>query len=158
VDTEKIVIRKAHAEDAKGIIDVLKSTRLSGETWSGEEEWTKKTLRKTLITENLGFLVAEINKRIVGFVDYAIFPSFWECEYQGLISDLFVHQAFHGKGVGEKLIETVVRRADAAQLGELHVSTGRENLRARRLYAKYGFTEEQPLLERTGKCFRDNQS
>jgi ribosomal protein S18 acetylase RimI-like enzyme len=148
MDAERIVIREATSKDAEGIIDVLKRTKLSREIWEGDEKWTKKALRKTLATENYVLLVAEVNQRIVGFIDYVIYPSFWECTYQGLINDLFVHEVFQGKGVGGKLIEAVVQRADASGLGELHVSTGWENARARRLYAKHGFTEEQPLLER----------
>jgi len=152
--TERIIIRKAVAKDVEGIIDVLNSTRLSEEAWAGNEDWTKEALRKALSTENWVLLVAEINRRIVGLVDYVIFPSFWECAYQGLIVDLFVHKAFQDKGMGGKLIEAVVQRSDAAGFGELHVSTGLENARARRLYVRHGFTDEQPMLERARKPLR----
>jgi len=155
--TERIIIRRAIAKDAEGMIDVLNSTRLFEEAWAGDEDWTKEALRKALITENLVLLVAEINRRIVGFADYMIFPSLWECKYQGFIIDLFVHKTFQDKGIGGKLIEAVVQRSDAARLGELHVSTGLENARARRLYVRHGFTEEQPMLERSGKCFGEDQ-
>ena len=151
MDIENIVIREAVNKDLEGVIDVLKSTKISEEIWKGDEKWVKKTLQKSLTTENSAFLVAEINQRIVGFVNYVIYPSFWECENQGLINDLFVHEAFQGKGIGGKLIEVVVERADARGLGELHVSTGWENTKARRLYAKHGFIEEQPSLERARK-------
>jgi len=151
MDAERIVIREATTKDAEGIIDVLKQTRLSKEIWKGDEKWTKEALQKTLTTKNYGLLVAEINQRIVGFVNYVIYPSFWECAWQGLVNDLFVHEAFQGKGVGGKLIEAVVQCADASGFNELHVSTGKENERARRLYTKYGFTEDQPLLERARK-------
>jgi ribosomal protein S18 acetylase RimI-like enzyme len=148
MEKEHIVIRQAANKDLEGVIDVLRSTKLFEEVWKGDKKWVKKALQKSLTIENSAFLVAEINQRVVGFVDYVVYPSFWECEHQGLINDLFVHEAFQGKGVGGKLIEAVVKRADVLGLGELHVSTGWENTRAQRLYAKHGFVEEQPSLER----------
>lgn len=95
------------------------------------------------------FLVAEYNQRIVGFIDCCVYPFFWEGVYQGIINHLFVHSTLQGKGVGAMLVKAVVKEADARRLGELHVSTERENVKARRFYAKYGFTEERLLLERT---------
>jgi ribosomal protein S18 acetylase RimI-like enzyme len=147
---KEIVVRKATHKDIGGIIEVLKSTKLDAEAWTGDERWARKALEECLTLENFVFLVAEYNKRIVGFVDCCVYPSFWEGAYQGIINHLFVHSAFQGKGAGAVLIEAVVKETDAKGLGELHVSTERENVKARRLYAKYGFTEERLLLERAG--------
>lgn len=146
---EKITIRKATTKNIDAIINVLKSTKLSNEAWEGDEKWVKKALEKALDAKTYILLVAIYNHKIVGFIDYVVFPSLWECADQGMINHLFVHETFQGKGVGARLIKSVVERADAEGLGEVHVSTGWENTRAKRLYGKFGFTEEQLLLERS---------
>jgi ribosomal protein S18 acetylase RimI-like enzyme len=148
---KRVVVRTATGKDVEGIIEVLTSVRLRDEAWAGDENWTQKTLRKFLKTENCTMLIAQSDGKIVGFIGYIVFPSFWECANQGFINDFFVHKDFQGEGIGSKLIEAVVERADREGLDELHVSTGWNNKRARRLYEKFGFTEEQLLLERHQK-------
>lgn len=146
---KEILVRKATHKDIDAIIEVLKSTKLDAEAWADNEKWTRKALKECFTLENYVLLVARYNQRIVGFIDCCVYPFFWEGAYQGIINHLFVHSTFQGKGVGAMLIKAVVEEADAQRLGELHVSTERKNARARRLYAKYGFTRERLLLERT---------
>lgn len=148
---KEILVRKATRKDIDAIIEVLKSTKLGIEAWAGDEEWARKALKECLNMENYVLLVAEYNQRIVGFIDCCVYPSFWEGAYQGIINHLFVLPAFQSKGAGAMLVKAVVKEADAKGLGELHVSTERENVKARQLYAKYGFAEERLLLERAGK-------
>jgi len=148
---KEIIVREATAKDSVGIIKVLLSTKLVEETWNGDEIFVTESLQKRLSNQQFTVLVAEFNSSIVGFIDCAVFPSFWECQKQGLIVDLFVHPAYQGKGVGSKLLETLVKKADAENIAELHVSTEIGNIKAQRLYRKFGFTGEQLLLERSQK-------
>jgi len=149
VSTEKhIRVRKAKRKDINSIIQVLKSTKLGKEVWAGNEKWMKKALEGCLDLTNYVLLVAERDRMIIGFIDCCVYPSFWEGANQGIINHLFVHSAFQGSGAGTMLVKAIIERADAERLGELHVSTERENAKARRLYAKHGFTEERLLLER----------
>ena len=146
---KEIIVREATNKDADGIINVLMSTKLDEETWNENGIFVTENLQKRLSSKQFIVLVAEFNSSIVGFVDCAVFPSFWECQKQGLIVDLFVHPAYQGKGVGSKLLETLVKKADAENIVELHVSTKIGNIKAQRLYRKFGFTGEQFLLERS---------
>lgn len=66
-----------------------------------------------------------------------------------MIIDLFVHYDYRGKGVGSMLLRAMIEHAKAEDIAELHVSTEWDNTKARKLYGKYGFTEEQLLLERS---------
>jgi ribosomal protein S18 acetylase RimI-like enzyme len=149
VSEEKIVIRKATAKDEAALVEVLKSVKLSGESWTEGEEWVKNTLRETPDTRGFAVLVAEYDHKIVGFMSYVVFPSFWECSRQGMIVDFFVSIPFQGKGVGSRLVEAFKAAADAEGLEELHVSTGRKNTETLRFYRKHGFTREHLLLERS---------
>jgi ribosomal protein S18 acetylase RimI-like enzyme len=146
---KEIVVREATDKDADGIIKVLMSTKLHEETWNGNKIFLTENLQKRLSNRQFMVLVAEFNSSIVGFIDCAVFPSFWECQKQGLIIDLFVHPAYQSKGVGSELLKALIERADAENIVELHVSTGRKNEKARKLYGKFGFKEERLLLERS---------
>jgi ribosomal-protein-alanine N-acetyltransferase len=146
---KEIIVREATDKDADGIIKVLMSTKLQEETWNGNKIFVTESLQKRLSNRQFIVLVAESNSSIVGFVDCAVFPSFWECQKQGLIIDLFVHPAYQSKGVGSELLEALIKRANAENIAELHVSTEWKNTKARKLYGRFGFTEEHLLLERS---------
>ena len=146
---KEITVREATVKDADGISKVLNSTKLDEETWNRNETFVTESLQKHLSNKQFIVLVAEFNSSIVGFIDCAVFPSFWECQKQGLIIDLFVHHSYQGKGVGSELLKALIERADAENIVELHVSTGWNNQKARKLYGKFGFTEEHLLLERS---------
>lgn len=144
---KQIVIREATDKDADGIVGVLASTRLDGDPWTGEDAFVAGSLKGS--GGEFIVLVAEVASSIVGFVDCAVFASFWEGQKQGLIVDFFVLPAYQGRGVGSKLLSALVQKAEREKIEELHVSTGWVNRKARRLYGKFGFTEEQLLLERS---------
>jgi len=127
----------------------LASTKPDEETWNGNTIFLTENLQKSLSSNQFIVLVAEFNSSIVGFVDCAVFPSFWECQKQGLIVDLFVHPTYQSRGVGSELLKALIKRADAENIAELHVSTGWNNRKARKLYGKFGFTKENLLLERS---------
>jgi len=137
-----LVIREASSKDVDSMIGVLKTIYLQ------DEEWARKALKKLLATENYVILVAELDGAVVGFIDYYILPSLWEKWYEATIPNLFVHKDYQGMGIGSKLLEEVIKRADDAGIVELFVGTEKENRRAIRLYKKHGFTKEYLLLER----------
>jgi ribosomal protein S18 acetylase RimI-like enzyme len=146
---KEIIVREATDKDADGIVKVLMSTKLDEESWDENKIFVTENLQKHPGNKQFVVLVAEFNSSIVGFVDCAVFPSFWECQKQGLIIDLFVHPTYQSKGVGSKLLEALIKRANAENIVELHVSTGWKNAKARKLYVKFGFTKKYLLLERS---------
>ena len=146
---KEITVRKATSEDADAIISVLESTKLGNDTWKGNVTWVKEALQKSLSNANGTVFVAELDSAIIGFLDCIVFPSFWECAKQGMINHLFVHNAYHNKGIGSKLVKAITEWADAEGITEMHVSTERENVIARKIYGKYDFKQEHLLLERS---------
>jgi len=102
---DEIIVRKATSKDIDGMIKVLESTKLAEETWNGNERWVKRTLRKSLSKKDYTILVAEFDSTIIGFIDCIIFYSFWECEEQGMINHLFVHDDYQGKALAQNLLE-----------------------------------------------------
>jgi len=140
--TEFSVIREALSDDVNGIIEVLKTSYLQ------DEAWARKALEKLLATENYVILVAELDRKIVGFIDYYILPSVWEKWNEATINYLFIHKDYQGRGIGSKLLKEVIKQTDKMGIMELHVGTEKENKRAIHLYKKHGFLKEYLLLER----------
>jgi len=140
--TEILVIREASIDDVNGIIEVLKTIYLQ------DEAWARKALEKLLATENYVILVAELDREIVGFIDYYVLPSVWEKWNEATINYLFIHKDYQGRGIGSKLLKEVIKQTDKMEIMELHVGTEKENKRAIRLYKKHGFLKEYLLLER----------
>ncbi len=140
-----LIIRKAANKDIEGVIEVLKTIYLQ------DIAWAKKAIKKLLATENYVILVAELDDRIVGFIDYYILPSIWEKWNEATINNLFIHKNYQGRGIGSRLLEEVIKRTDEIGIVELHVGTEKDNERAIRLYKKHGFLKEYLLLERVRK-------
>ena len=141
-NTETLVVREASIDDVNGIIEVLKTIYLQ------DEAWARKALEKLLATENYVILVAELDREIVGFIDYYVLPSVWEKWNEATINYLFIHKDYQGRGIGSKLLKEVIKQTDKMEIMELHVGTEKENKRAIRLYKKHGFLKEYLLLER----------
>jgi len=145
---KEILVRKATEKDMEGIVKVLESAKLEQETWKGNVKWAKKALQSSLSDKNYVVLLAECNSSIDGFITCMFFPSFWEGGKQGMIIDLFVRHIGQNKGVGSKLLIAITELAKVEGIAEMHVSTENINEKARKLYERYGFTEQRLLLER----------
>ena len=140
--TKFLVIRDASSDDVNGIIEVLKTIYLQ------DGAWARKALEKLLATENYVILVAMLDRKIVGFIDYYILPSVWEKGNEATINYFFIHKDYQGRGIGSKLLKEVIKQTDKMGIMELHVGTEKENKRAIRLYKQHGFLKEYLLLER----------
>ena len=143
-----LVVREAKNEDIEGIIGVLKTADLQ------DEAWTKEALRKLLTTKNYTILVAELDGKIVGFIDYYVLPSVWERWNEATINYFFVHKDYQGKGIGSRLLNGVIKGTDGMEIVELHVGTEKDNNRAIDLYRKHGFVKEYLLLQREKEPFQ----
>lgn len=102
---KETIVREATDKDANGIIKVLISSKLGEETWNENKTFVTENLQKRLSNKQFIVLVAEFNSSIVGFVDCAVFPSFWECQKQGLIIDLFVILLIKAKELGQNFLK-----------------------------------------------------
>jgi len=144
---KEIVIHEVTVNDIDGIIKVLKSTKLDDDAWNENERFVRENILNYGRQNQFIALVAELNSSIVGFVVCAVYPSFWECQKQGFIIDLFVSQPSQSKGIGSELLKAVIERATSEKIIELHVSTELKNTKAQKLYRELGFRNEHLLLE-----------
>jgi len=83
------------------------------------------------------FLVAEENKKAVGFV-WAHLIQYGLFKY-GTIDEFFVKKEFRGKGVGSNLLKKSIKKLEKLNPKIILVGTEKENKEAIKLYQKVGF-------------------
>lgn len=87
-------------------------------------------------------IVLEEDGAVVG---YALLISFWSNEVGGeicVIDELYVDEAYRGRGHAKGLIQTILRgEARWAGIVGLELEVSPENQRARALYEKLGFRD-----------------
>ena len=92
-------------------------------------------------------LVAESAGTIVGFVTLSP-GSHWSRAVEPSIGELVVAPEAEGQGIGAALVEAAMAHARAEGHARISVSTGAANARARALYRRLGFEDEDVTLSR----------
>ena len=114
-------------------------------------EFEEKAARTAL----LGLLEAPHRGRVFlvesggALTGYIVLTLGWSLEYRGMdafIDELFVDEAFRGRGLGKAAVERVVRAARALGVRALHLEVERANLPAQELYRKIGFEDHDRYL------------
>ncbi len=81
-----------------------------------------------------GFIVAEVNAFVVGFV-----VGFLASDNSGRIFSLAVHPSFQNRGLGSALLKEIIRVFKDMGVSEIILEVRSGNLRARRFYERHGF-------------------
>jgi [ribosomal protein S18]-alanine N-acetyltransferase len=97
--------------------------------------WSEATFRGLLRRRDAEMIVAEAGGVIIG---YAIF---WTVLDQSELGNVAVTRAWRGRGIGQQLVDDVLRRADQRGVREIFLEVRPSNTSARRLYERLGFTQ-----------------
>ncbi|MBU0898577.1 MAG: GNAT family N-acetyltransferase [Nanoarchaeota archaeon] len=127
-----IVIRSAEKKDEEIIEKIEESTILEHEEDVDEEEWEKKW-------EGLDVkkIVAEVDKRVVGFVEYCKTVNTHE-EVVLMAVDFAVLPDFQAVGVGSRLFEELKKICKEMNLDKLYVSVTSNNIPSIMFHLKHG--------------------
>lgn len=121
-------IRKMQLHD---IADVIKI-----EERSFTSPWSYWIFFQELITPERFYIVAEVDGELVGYAGLM-----WVLD-EGHITTIAVKQAFRRKGIGSKLLETLIQKAKSLNLSFLTLEVRESNKAAQKLYEKFGFKIE----------------
>lgn len=122
-----MIIREMQADDLPQVAPI--------EAANFSTPWTENDFRIYLDRQDGLFLVAEENKKILGYCGVILVPP------EGDITNVSVSLESRGKGAGKALVEEMLRRTEAAGVDTLFLEVRRGNAVAIGLYAKQGFTE-----------------
>lgn len=136
-------IRNVKSDDIVSFIEVYQKSYSGLEKYAYTRRKDIKHYFKWLYNRDSdGFLLAEINNRVVGFVACdANWISFINGKKIGEIHELFVLPQFRRKHIGTSLLIKAISyaRKKGRKFAELWV--GKENYVAIRFYKKFGFQE-----------------
>lgn len=138
----EITVRSATLQDFNEL-DKLANELLSLDV-SPRESIFKKSLEDT----SSMFFVAEIDQKIVGFIESRIFPDFVEGASIAIIQSLIVDSNYRRRDIGSKLIQKVIEEVKEHYVVELHVWVNFDNQLAEQFYKKHGFKKRSLLLEK----------
>ncbi len=81
-----------------------------------------------------GFIVAEINRTVVGYV-----VGFLSGEGKGRIFSFAVHPSYRNRGIGSALLKEIIDIFSRYGVSEIILEVRLGNIKARRFYEKHGF-------------------
>ncbi len=140
-----IIIRKAQPEDAGAIINYMKVIGSETDNLSfgsegfpiSQEEEAGLIHEKNKSPRNALFLATK-NERIIGKASIEAFSCRMAHRAEFGIS---VVKAEWGRGIGRKLLETVIQHAKLHQIEIIELEVRSDNERAIRLYNNFGFVK-----------------
>ena len=120
-------IRKATLKDVEGIHQV--------ESNAFHDPWSQQAFKNELSNPITTYFVAEQDGEIIGFV------GMWEVMGEGQITNVAVHTRERKKGIGQKLLDELIRYSKEKSLDVLLLEVRRSNKAASTLYKLKGFKE-----------------
>lgn len=94
---------------------------------------------ETLITDDRTYLlVAQTENNVIGYVLAYRFPSLYSADYLAYLYDIDVLPEYRMKGVGRKLIETLLADLKQYNVSELWLGTATDNHSGQALFSKTG--------------------
>jgi [ribosomal protein S18]-alanine N-acetyltransferase len=97
--------------------------------------WSESTFRGLLRRKDSDLFVAELRGVVVGY------SVFWAVTDQGELGNVAVAKEIRGKGIGRKLIESVLESATERGVREIFLEVRKSNYGAQTLYGTFGFYE-----------------
>lgn len=121
-----IIIRDMKVSDIDYILDIEKEVFTT--------PWSRKAFEMEILDNQLAkYVVAQIDGRIVGY------GGIWLIIDEGHITNIAVSKEYQGKGIGNKLVEALIKLCQDRDIYSITLEVRKSNIIAQNLYAKYGF-------------------
>lgn len=144
-DGRQAIIRSAKEADSLGLLTVLRDTNAETDFMARYPDEIRFTveqeaeyLRAQREAADCCLLVAEVDGRLVGSAGFAPVSRYERCRHRAELG-IALLQAYWGEGLGSALMELLVGAARAAGYRQMELDVVKENTRAQRLYARFGF-------------------
>lgn len=92
------------------------------------------------------FLLATVADRPVGCLQIAYRLSTWQALPYAYLEDFYLAPEVRGRGVGTKLLDYALQRAEGQGCDKIALDVRRANTAAQRLYDRFGFSDSQSIV------------
>lgn len=146
---ENLIIRKAKFSDLSCVSELINELVNSlNQLDNIDVNIAVKNYHKILRDRNSHMFLAEIDNKIIGFVNFSLRQTLLHKGYSGLIDELVVTVDFRNKDIGSKLLDAAVKECKNLGCCEVEVSTESSNISAVQFYKRYNFNEKGVFLEK----------
>lgn len=139
-----MLIRDASATDAAAIAVLISELAQS----IGESSTLSVDFINRYLAEGDNILLAEADSQVVGMLSYSTRLDLYHAAPTALIEELIVTADHRGQGIGNALMEVLLKRLHEQGCAEVSVTTMPDNADAIRFYQSHGLTDEALYLEK----------
>lgn len=122
---KELVINEMTLSDLNDISDILKT--------EFDDFWNSSILETEIKNPFSKYIVARYNNEIVGFA--GVIDTIDQLE----ITNIVVRKTYRKQGIGNKLLEVLIKMANDSNKNEIILEVNNRNLAAIKLYEKNGF-------------------
>lgn len=143
--TDELSIRKLNKKDADQAAELIKQLTCN----IVKEEGLVKRIEDLSDPENFQYLVAEKDRKIVGFGGLAWYPIPSKGQ-MAWIEEVVVCANHRRQGIGQKIMDELLKIAESKGCVQIKLTTS--NPAARKLYEKIGFIVKEQSVLMKKKC------
>lgn len=132
-------IRKVQLNDMDELINLCEAHAIY-EKANYTREHKKENLIKELFSDapRLTCLVVEFENKLIGYASFTTDYSTWDAEYFLYLDCLYLYEEYRGNGIGEKLMNEVMKHAKQQNIKMIQWHTPDFNTRAIKFYHRIG--------------------
>jgi ribosomal protein S18 acetylase RimI-like enzyme len=134
------MVRRAGVEDVEVVGRLLDDFNREYEEPSPGAEWIAKRVSALLGDD---FVVLLIGDGPEGLAVVWLRAALWSDSPEAYLAELYVVPGRRGEGLGRALLEEVIVVARAAGADRIELNTSEDDLAARGLYERFGFTNRE---------------
>ena len=147
-----IKVRKATLDDLERLVSFAVAEANEAEGISKTHERVRKGIKKALQEDSIAvyWILEQNNTEVVGNISVVKEWSNWNAGYYWWIQSIYVLPEFRGRGLMQKLIQTVKQAARKEKALDLRLYVHKANKRAIHAYRKTGFSDSDYKIMRSG--------
>lgn len=125
---ENLTLKKLDKEDVNGLYEVS--------SLSLKETWSLGSIEQELSNKFARYIVCKDGDKVIGFI------GAWLIASEGQITNLAVHPDYRKKGIGKKLMKSLISSLKNEDCNAITLEVRESNTVAKNLYKNLGFLSE----------------
>ncbi len=125
---ENLTLKKLTKEDVDGLYEVS--------SLSLKETWSLGSIEQELSNKFARYIVCKDGDKVIGFI------GAWLIASEGQITNLAVHPDYRKKGIGKKLMKSLISSLKEEDCNAITLEVRESNTVAKNLYKNLGFLSE----------------